>query len=311
MNWLLAIALLQTPPAANRMTSAQQHRITESAAENLRQHYPDREAAQKLAAALIESEKSDWPTNPTAFADHLTTQLRNLSRDPHMEVIYSQRPLPQQSNTVQPPTAAYRRLMKETNCNFEKVEMLPHNIGYLKLTFFPDLSVCEPVARKSMAAVNDAQAIIFDLRENRGGFQEMIMFIAAYLFDHPEYMLSPRENTTERNWTRSPVEGNKLADKPVFILTSQITISGAEMFSYDLKMLKRATIVGETTRGATHAGVLHRLDDHFGMFIQEARPINPFGKPDWEGTGIEPDVKTGSADALPTALSLVSAARSQ
>lgn len=83
------------------------------------------------------------------------------------------------------------------------------------------------------------------------------------------------------------------------------------MFTYDLKMLKRATIVGETTRGATHSGVLHRLDDHFGIFLQEVKPINPFSKPDWEGTGIEPDVKTSQADALSTALSLASAARRQ
>src|SRR6201985_3330105 len=98
-----------------------------------------------------------------------------------------------------------------------------------------------------MASLSHADAILFDLRDNRGGFPEMVMLIAAYLFDHPEYMYNPRENTTERSWTVSPVPGNRLADKPVYVLTSGRTASAAEHFSYDLKMLKRATLVGERT----------------------------------------------------------------
>ena len=126
----------------------------------------------------------------------------------------------------------------------------------------------------------------------------MVMLIAAYLFDHPEYMYNPRENTTAQFWTQSPVPGNRLADKPVYILTSTGTSSGAEHFSYDLKMLKRATIVGETTGGAAHAGVFHRMDAHFGIGIPETKAINPFSKTDWAVTGVEPDVKVAAANAL-------------
>lgn len=155
-----------------------------------------------------------------------------------------------------------------------------------------------------MASLNSADAVIFDLRDNRGGEPAMVAFLAAYLFDHPEYWYSPRENTTEQSWTRSPVPGNRLADKPVYVLTSARTFSGAEQFCYDLKMLKRATLVGETTGGGAHSGVWHRIDDHFGIGIQEARPINPFSKTDWAEVGVEPDVKVEAADALTTALSL-------
>ena len=70
-------------------------------------------------------------------------------------------------------------------------------------------------------------------------------------------------------------------------------------------MLKRATLVGETTRGGTHAGVFHRIDDHFGIGIPEEKPINPFGKDDWEGVGVPPDVDVKAADALETAVKLV------
>jgi C-terminal processing protease CtpA/Prc len=49
-----------------------------------------------------------------------------------------------------------------------------------------------------MASLNQADAIIFDLRENRGGEPTMVALMAAYLFDHPEYWYNPRENTTEQ-----------------------------------------------------------------------------------------------------------------
>ena len=158
-----------------------------------------------------------------------------------------------------------------------------------------------------MNRLNDAAVIIFDLRENRGGDPDMVMLLAAHLFDHPEYMYNPRENTTQQCWTRSPVAGNKLAEKPVYILTSGLTSSAAEHFSYDLKMLKRATLVGETTSGAAHSGVFHRLDEHFGMGIPEVKPINPYSKSDWAVVGVKPDVKVKAGDALETAIKLAQA----
>jgi C-terminal processing protease CtpA/Prc len=191
--------------------------------------------------------------------------------------------------------------MLQQNCMIRKTEILSHNVGYLKLDFFSDASVCGASARTAMASLNDADAIIFDLRNNAGGFENMVVLIASFLFDHPEYMYSPRGAPTEDSWTRSPVPGNRLADKPVFVLTSSTTCSGAEQFSYDLKMLKRATLIGETTRGGAHAGAFHRIDDHFGMGIPEEKAINPFAQADWEGVGVEPHVKVKAADALETA----------
>jgi C-terminal processing protease CtpA/Prc len=194
--------------------------------------------------------------------------------------------------------------MRQQNCMVRKVEVLPQDIGYLKLDFFPDPSVCAATATASMDSLNHAHAIIFDLRDNVGGFPEMVSLIAGYLFNHPVYWYSPRGTPTEQSFTRSPVSGSLLADKPVYVLTSSRTWSGAEQFSYDLKMLHRATLVGETTRGGAHAGVFHRIDDHFGMGIPEQRPLNPYSDHDWEGVGVTPDVKVNSADALAVAQKL-------
>jgi Peptidase family S41/N-terminal domain of Peptidase_S41 in eukaryotic IRBP len=292
-----------------KLSGAERERVVHSVIANLKEHYVDPAAAQKIADALLAHEKSgdyDALTDGAAFADLLTRHLREASHDLHLDVLYSQARLPDRPPlTTTEGLARYRKAMEQAHCTFEPVKILPHNAGYLKLNSFPDPSVCQATATAAMSSLNQADVVIFDLRDNRGGYPDMVMLIAAYLFDHPEYMYNPRENTTERSWTRSPVPGSRLADKPVYVLTSATTSSGAEHFSYDLKMLKRATLVGETTGGAAHAGVFHRIDDHFGMGIPETRAINPFSKADWAVTGVEPDVKVKAADALERAEQLV------
>lgn len=291
-----------------KLGAAERRRIVDAAAAILEKYYVDRDNGRKMAAALRAHEKKgddDRSTDAAMFAALLTQQMREVSPDRHVTVDYFEAPLPQHAAGPTPEDfARYREVLKRQNCTFEKVEILPHNIGYLKLDSFPDVSVCEATVEAVMTSLNHADAIIFDLRDNRGGEPAMVSFMAAYLFDHPEYLYNPRENTTEESWTHSPVPGNTLADKPVFVLTSGRTFSGAEQFCYDLKMLKRATLVGETTGGGAHSGVFHRIDDHFGMGIPETKAINPYSKTDWAEIGVQPDVKVKADEALETAMKL-------
>jgi hypothetical protein len=288
-----------------KLDDAQRYRVVDAMIQILRKHYIDADVAQKMADALLAHEKNgddDAMMDGRAFADLLTRQMRDVSHDIYLEVVYSHSPLP---DLLKEPTpehlARYRKALEKDNCTFKKVEILPHNIGYLKLDAFPDPSLCQETATAAMASLNHAAAVIFDLRDNRGGFSGMVSLISAYLFDHLEYLYDPRMSPARESWTLSPVAGNRLADKPVYVLTSASTVSAAEQFCYDLKMLKRVTLVGETTRGSAHAGVFHRMDDHFGMGIPEVRASNPYSKTDWEGTGVAPGVKVKAADALETA----------
>jgi hypothetical protein len=277
-------------------------RVFDAVIANLKQHYFDPVVAQQIADALIARQRhgDDAPaTDGKDFAALLTTQMRDVSHDMHLEVVYNATPPPQTSPQE---FARLLNTLQKDNCSFKKVQILPHNIGYLKLDAFLDPSVCDSTATAAMASLNHADALIFDLRDNRGGTAEMVSLISSYLFDHPEYMFDPRRVPTPQSWTSSPVPGSKLANKPVFILTSSTTISAAEQFTYDLKMLKRATIVGETTAGGAHAGVWHRIDDHYGMAIPENRAVNPYSKSDWEATGVRPDIKVAATAALQTAL---------
>jgi C-terminal processing protease CtpA/Prc len=78
--------------------------------------------------------------------------------------------------------------MERTNCTLQNVAVLPHNVGYIKINSFPDLQLCRPNVAAAMASLNQADAIIFDLREDHGGVPGMVAFMASYLFDHPTHL---------------------------------------------------------------------------------------------------------------------------
>src|SRR5262249_35243689 len=137
-----------------------------------------------------------------------------------------------------------------------------------------------------------------------GGEPEMVALLCSYLFDKRTHLNDiywrPTDKTTEF-WTRDSVAGKRYGAKDVYVLTSRRTFSGAEEFTYNLKNLKRATIVGETTRGGAHPVEFRRINDHFGIGVPAGRAINPITRTNWEGTGVSPDVDVPAAHALKTA----------
>ncbi|MDH4270722.1 MAG: S41 family peptidase, partial [Candidatus Aminicenantes bacterium] len=84
----------------------------------------------------------------------------------------------------------------------------------------------------------------------------------------------------------------------LYILTSQRTFSAAEEFTYNMKNLKRATIIGETTGGGAHPGGTRIVNDYFMVWVPTGRAVNPITKTNWEGTGIAPDIAVERDKAL-------------
>ena len=100
----------------------------------------------------------------------------------------------------------------------------------------------------------------------------------------------------------------RLTDIPLFVLTSDKTFSAAEYFAYDLKVTRRAIIVGDSTKGGAHSVDLFNIDDRYEIYLSTARAINPVTGTNWEGTGIVPDVLVPSSSALDTAIILARSA---
>jgi C-terminal processing protease CtpA/Prc len=180
-------------------------------------------------------------------------------------------------------------------------------LGYLKFNGFGDPEICAPTAIAAMNFLGGVDALIFDLRQNGGGDPKMVALLCSYLFEHPTHLndlWTRKGDETQQFWTLPYVPGKRLPSIPVYVLTSHRTFSGAEEFTNNLKVLKRATIVGEVTGGGAHPVGGHRIDDRFTIGVPFARAINPITKTNWEGVGVEPDVKVSADDALTTAQAL-------
>lgn len=291
-------------------------RVIEGAIAKLDSTYVFPDVAARMAATVRERNKRgsyDDVTNGLSLAALLTEEFQGVSKDKHLRVNFSAQPIPNRPANATPDSAMrerYRRDMLGMNCGFQKAEVLPNNIGYLQFMFFADPEVCGATATAEMGKLADVSALIVDLRANGGGSPEMVAHLTSYLFSKRVHLNDLWErvgNKTTEYWTKPELPGRKVRDEvPVFVLTSSRTFSGAEEFSYNLKNLKRATIVGETTGGGAHPVSGHKIDDHFTIGVPFARAINPYSKTNWEGTGVEPDVKVAASDAMTTALRLIS-----
>ena len=271
--------------------------------------FPD--TAKKMEADIrsrVAAKEYDSVTSAQEFAKKLTTDLQSVSKDKHLRVRYSHTPIPMRKDRGEPTEAEReqaRWMNKRINFGFEKVERLNGNIGYIDLRGFNDHEAGAETVAAAMAFLQNTEALIFDLRQNGGGSPYMIALISSYLFgDKPVHlndMYWRKSGKTDEFWTNPQLAKVKFTNKDIYVLTSNYSFSGAEEFSYNLKNLKRATIIGETTGGGAHPGGMVRLHDHFGVFIPVGRAINPISKTNWEGTGVEPDIKIPKDQALKTA----------
>ncbi len=291
--------------------AAQRKKLIDGVGSELKEYYVDPALAQKMADAINAHEaKGDYNaiSDGDALAARLTTDLQDVSHDKHLRVDFNPFKSPPRTGAPSPEDEArFHRQMEHDNCAFEKVEILPNNIGYIKFNGFMDASFCGATVVAAMGFVAHTDAVIFDLRENHGGQPAMVTMIASYLFDQPTHLIdiyNRKEDSTVQNWTLSYLPGPRLTKQPVFVLTSKQTFSGAEEFAFDLKNQKRATIVGETTGGGAHPVSGHPVGDYFMVGVPFAKSLDPVTKTNWEGTGVEPDVKVPAADALETAQKL-------
>ena len=292
----------QTIDAATRA------KVIDGVLKRLNDSYVFPDVAKKMEQSIrerVEKKEYDEMTSAKEFASKLTQDLQAVSKDKHLRVRYSHQPIPERGERREP-TAEEKELRKREltwmNHGFTKVERLRGNIGYLEFLNFADEELGAETVAAAMNFVNGTDALIIDMRNNGGGNPAMVALVCSYLFGPEPVHLNDlywREgNRTDEFWTRKEVPGKRYLNKDVYVLTSKRTFSGAEEFTYNLKNLKRATIIGETTGGGAHPGGGFRISEHFGMFVPTGRAISPITKTNWEGTGVTPDIAVPAEQAL-------------
>lgn len=320
----LAIALAATPAARAqqqffarpgelpRMTALTQAAVLDSVTTAIDTIYVIKDTADRIIAHLRAQHAEGAYrelTDPVEFAQKLDADARTVYDDHHFG-IRAMYPLdPSAEKQVEDPrqTERAQRSLRERNYGFEKAEILSGNVGYLELTQFVDTDPAGETAAAAMNFLANSYALIIDLRQNSGGSASMIRMLAGYLFKDQQHLINwyvRDTETTEQSHSLDYVPGRRLTDMPVYVLISSFTASAAEEFAFDMKHLKRATVVGDTTAGGGHtvvSGFFHFDGFRIGMRLPHGRAFDPKTGEGWEGEGVIPDIAVSSDQALAVA----------
>ncbi|MBL4604332.1 MAG: S41 family peptidase [Flavobacteriaceae bacterium] len=300
--------------AQEELTTSEKKITIDAISAKLQGTYVFPEVAKAMSSLIHENfKKGNYSSlkKPHDFANQLTTDLVSVSNDKHIRVNYSpRRHTPQNTNKSTPEDSInrinrYINGLKRNNFGFKELKILDGNIGYLDLRSFSDARYGKQIAVSAMNFLSNSDAIIIDLRKNGGGNPNMIQLITSYLYGSEPIHLNtfywrPTDSYSE-TWTLPTVEGERSPNTPVYVLTSKRTFSAAEEFSYNLKNLKRATLIGETTGGGAHPGGPVQATEKFTVWVPSGRAINPITETNWEGVGVVPHINTPSDKALEVA----------
>ncbi|GIJ41161.1 S41 family peptidase [Micromonospora andamanensis] len=266
--------------------------------------FPDRAvaAADEIRRRALAGEYDGL--DEAALGHRLTEHLFGLCADKHLRVRLREA-VPTGRTGEGDPTVAWREYQRLTGYRIARAERLDGNVGYLDLRGVPDPALGGRAIAAAMELVSHTDALIIDLRRNRGGAPEGVAFWCSYFFPdadtHLNDVFAAATGQTRQYWTLAYLPGARYLDRPVYVLTSDHTFSAGEELAYNLQAQRRATLIGRTTRGGAHPTEAFPITDTLEITIPTARSINPVTGTNWEGTGVTPDMDVPAEQAFAVA----------
>lgn len=285
--------------------------VVRNLADEIRHRYVFVDVANDIAAYLQQREAEGVyrALEGKTLADQLTEDVRHIANDKHLRIRFHEQE--RETGNEQSFNEQLAEQARAENNGFVRAELLDGNIGVIELTEFYPVDMAQSTLDDVMAKLADAKMLIFDLRRNRGGDPATVAAITSYLFAERRHLntmqnrIAGTEDYEHEEFHTTPVGDRALPDVPVYVLTSNATFSGGEEFSYNLKHMGRATVIGEVTGGGANPGGMEMLGDGFSAFIPSGRAVNPVTGTNWEGVGVQPHIKVPAKQAMSRALDMI------
>ncbi len=174
------------------------------------------------------------------------------------------------------------------------------NVGFLSINAMAgfrddadlaaDRALLKPVLDRAMHDLEDTRALVIDVSHNLGGEDEVAADIAARFTDKLREAYSKRayRGGVDQPFEMSPYAGTRYL-KPVYLLTSELTSSAAEVFTLRMRNLPQVTQVGESTQGIFSDSTDKGLPNGWTLSLSTEIYRDPRGN-NYEGVGLSPTI---------------------
>ena len=310
-------------PASTPFDQTEAREVIAKLADSLESNFVFPEVGKQYAAMLrskLGAGDYDSFANARAFSDAVTRDLQAVHKDGHLKLF------------APAPGGTGPRRMAMTSSEKSTVlasGMLVPDVAYISFEEFSGNDATMADVRAFLDKAKGASTLIIDARRHRGGGLDEMDLMFPQLFTKHTALLDMDSRVAAEERNGNPFEGTPsmeringpdgvirrrhsvtpaahpaLGKTKVYLLTSAKSASAAEHLALALKRTHRATLVGETTRGAGNFG--HPLPLGFGYmaFVPMGRTFDPDTGEGWEGVGVKPDVAVPVDQALDKALEL-------
>jgi hypothetical protein len=268
--------------------------------------YFDPTIGAKVASTLREGlAKGRYANTPDleSLANQLTSDMYAVAKDRHL-ALFVTKGLP--STPSHAPTVVLesrKERGQHENYGLQKAEVLPGNVGYLRLTGFYQPQEAREAIAASMAFLSHADALIVDLRDHGGGSSQTVALFTSYLLDSPAmplFKIARRSQAAPDLFlTESGALPHRNGTRPIFLLTSPRTSSGGEAVAFLLQERHRAEVIGEGTwGGANQVPPPRAVTQSFEALIPNGHTTSALTGKNWEGVGVVPDIAAREDNAL-------------
>ena len=172
-------------------------------------------------------------------------------------------------------------------------ELLENDIGLVTIENFDERCAEESIAAIEMLLEQGAEKLIFDVRNNPGGYAAELVKLLDYLLPEGDLFRTVRYDGKEHVDTSDA----DFLDIPMAVLVNASSYSAAEFFAAALGEYDAAIVVGEQTVGKGYFQTTYQLSDGSAVALSIGKYFTPKGISLAE-TGVTPDVVVTVEDSV-------------
>ena len=313
MCWLVcASALGQSRSVPPELSAAERDAALKAIVSAFEGKYVFPEMRPRIVERLQAAERSGRyiTDDPSVFAERVTEDLKNVSRDKHLSLSFDPAGYAIASSGAAGnggEQALWQRLAIREHHGLTEMKVLGGNVRYLRIGRFDWLTdQTGAIYDEAMRFLRDGDAVIIDIRGNGGGAHAAVRYLVSHFMDADVLEMSFLEGsgTPAQSRTLEHLPAGRMKGMPLYVLIDLSAASAAEAFAYHVQQFKLGELVGSKTVGAANNNTLLPIAPDFILSISYGRPLHPISKANWEGVGVAPSIEVSPVQALEVAHSL-------